>query len=61
MDTDVSIAECRTAVAGMLAIESAAQVRVTYNVLGTLMEQHREAIAEGNHVLGFHKLRPFDR
>ncbi len=54
VDTDVSVTECRAALSRMLAIESAAQVRLTYNVLGTLMEQHREAIAEGNHVLGFH-------
>jgi peptidoglycan/xylan/chitin deacetylase (PgdA/CDA1 family) len=38
----------------MLAIEAAAGVRATYNVVGTLLEQVRPAIAAGGHCVGFH-------
>jgi hypothetical protein len=55
VDTDIAPSDCERNLGRMLAIEKAAGIRGTYNILGTQFPQAASIVAAaGGHALGFH-------
>lgn len=55
VDTDVPLEACEQNLRHMLAIEKAAGVRGTYNILGTRFARSAQTVLDaGDHALGFH-------